>query len=114
MCAPVIWKSIMYIIGPRNPITKYINNRNTCTQVPKKVNKNVYRRVICIKPRNDLNLYHSRIKEQHIHITVPHDSESEGLSLHARTRASLAEFSERRGTKEHIPYDSIYTKTHAT
>lgn len=53
------------------------------------------------KTKNDLNLYHSRTEEQHVHSTVPRDDGREGLLLHARHRwasQSSVEEARRKGT----------------
>lgn len=109
----VIWKSIMHITGPRNTTTKYINNRNTRTQVPKNVNKTVYRRVICIKPRMTS-----------ISTTAERRNSTFTARCHVTTTGKDCYYMQdtgephkvqwkKRGAKEHIPYDSIYIKTHA-
>lgn len=106
----VIWKSIMHITGPRNTTTKYINNRNTCTQVPKNVNKTVYRRVICIKPRMTS-----------ISTTAERRNSTFTARCHVTTTGKDCYYMQdtgephkvqwkKRGAKEHIPDNSIYIK----
>lgn len=63
------------------------------------------------KTKNDLNLYHSRMEQQHVHITVPCDDDREGRYYMQDTGEPHNVQWKKWGAKEHVPYDSIYIKT---